>query len=163
MRSRYVAVLAGLALAAGTGVVAPAVASAGTDHRQLRQCQREFDAAVHEDNDAYNAKDAARYEAILNPRMIFWNDGTATYGRDPIMATARASFAVPGWSWTYSIESETVYGCPSGIAVARPLHPARRQHRPGVRVHPDAGPRARQVHGRDRQRAPAAGLTDLRR
>ncbi|GAA0905532.1 hypothetical protein Vau01_116340 [Virgisporangium aurantiacum] len=58
-----------------------------------------------------------RYERILNPRMIFWYDGVATYGRDAIMATARANFAVPNWVWTYSILSETVYGCESGIAV----------------------------------------------
>jgi hypothetical protein len=70
------------------------------------------------DNEAYDAKDAARYEAILNPRVVFWQDGVATYGRDAVMATARRSFAVPGWTWTYEIESETVHGCSSGIAVA---------------------------------------------
>ncbi len=118
MRKRYVAALAGLALAVGTGVAAPAVASASTESRQLRHCQQEFHAAVREDNEAYNAKDAARYEAILNPRMIFWQDGTATYGRDAIMVSARAAFARPGWTWTYTIQSETVYGCSSGIAVA---------------------------------------------
>jgi hypothetical protein len=32
-----------------------------------------------------------RYGRILNPRMIFWYDGVATYGRDAIMATARAT------------------------------------------------------------------------
>jgi SnoaL-like domain len=50
--------------------------------------------------------------------MIFWQDGVTTYGRDAIMATARQSFALPGWTWTYQIESETVHGCQSGIAVA---------------------------------------------
>jgi hypothetical protein len=118
MRKRYVAAAAGLALAAGTGVVAPQIASAGSDRGQLHRCQRAFDAAVHEDNDAYNAKDAARYEAILNPRIVFWQDGTPTYGRDAVMANARVAFARPGWSWTYTIKSETVFGCSSGIAVA---------------------------------------------
>ena len=50
--------------------------------------------------------------------MIFWQDGVTTYGRDAIMANARRDFAVPGWTWTYQIESETVHGCHSGIAVA---------------------------------------------
>jgi len=50
--------------------------------------------------------------------MIFWQDGVATYGRDAIMATARQAFATPNWSWLYEIESETVHGCDSGIAVA---------------------------------------------
>ncbi|HST67152.1 MAG TPA: nuclear transport factor 2 family protein [Mycobacteriales bacterium] len=116
MRTRFVAVLAGLTLA-GTALVAPSVASASTTDGS-RHCARDFHAAVVEDNEAYNAHDAARYEAILNPRMIFWQDGVATYGRDAIMATARKNFAVPGWTWTYEIESETVHGCTSGLAVA---------------------------------------------
>jgi hypothetical protein len=115
MRRRYVAALAALALSAGVATAAPA--TAGTDSGR-RGCQAGFHAAVVEDNEAYNAKDAARYEAVLNPRMIFWQDGVTTYGRDAILATARQSFALPGWTWTYEIESETVYGCSSGIAVA---------------------------------------------
>jgi hypothetical protein len=124
MRWKSLAVLASLALAAGIGVPSAAVASAGGNNRN---CAAGFDAAVHEDNDAYNARDAARYEAILNPRMLFWYDGVTTYGRDAIMATARANFAVPGWIWTYMIQSETVYGCHSGIAVvdAHVVYPAR--------------------------------------
>jgi hypothetical protein len=124
---KYLAALAGAALAIGAGIAVPSVASAApastgatavhSTSWLLEFCKRGFDAAVHEDNDAYNAKDAERYEAILNPRMIFWQDGVTTYGRDPIMATARQSFAVPGWSWTYEILSETVYGCDSGIAI----------------------------------------------
>jgi hypothetical protein len=114
MRRRYVAALAALALT-GT-VVAAAPAAADNDTPEF--CAAGFHAAVVEDNDAYNAKDAARYEAILNPRMIFWQDGVTTYGRDAIMATARRAFATPNWSWLYEIESETVHGCASGIAVA---------------------------------------------
>jgi hypothetical protein len=112
---RTTAVLAALTLAAGLAAATPAAASTrpGPD-----RCAAGFHAAVVEDNEAYDAKDAARYEAILNPRMIFWQDGATTYGRDAIMATARQSFAVPGWTWTYAIESETVHGCSSGIAVA---------------------------------------------
>ena len=115
MRTRFVAALAGLTLAA-TALVTPSAASASTGGS--RHCARDFHAAVVEDNEAYNAHDAARYEAILNPRMIFWQDGVTTYGRDAIMATARANFAVPGWTWTYEIESETLHGCDSGLAVA---------------------------------------------
>lgn len=115
MRKSLIAALAGLTLAAGLAV--PAQAGDGGESRQNRRCAAEFRAAVVEDNEAYNARDAARYERILNPRMIFWYDGVTTYGRDAIMATARANFAVPNWIWTYEILSETVYGCESGIAV----------------------------------------------
>ena len=115
MRRRYVAALAALAL---TGSVAAAPPAAASGHDSNRHCAAGFHAAVVEDNEAYNAKDAARYEAILNPRMIFWQDGVATYGRDAIMANALQAFATPNWSWLYEIESETVHGCDSGIAVA---------------------------------------------
>jgi hypothetical protein len=118
MRKKRLAVLASVVLAAGLAVPGTASASAPTSpDNGNRHCQAGFDAAVHEDNNAYNARDVARYTAILNPRMIFWFDGVATYGRDPIIATAKQSFAVPGWIWTYDILSETVYGCDSGIAV----------------------------------------------
>jgi hypothetical protein len=124
MRRKRSVALAGLALAAGLAM--PGTASAAADDHGRSRCEQGFDAAVHEDNDAYNARDAARYEAILNPRMIFWFDGATTYGRDAIMATARQSFAVPGWTWQYTILSETVYGCQSGIAVldTRVVYPA---------------------------------------
>lgn len=115
MRTRFIAALAGLTLAA-TALVTPSVAAASTG--RPGHCARDFHAAVVEDNEAYNAHDGDRYEAILNPRMIFWQDGVATYGRDAIMATARANFAIPGWTWTYEIESETLHGCDSGLAVA---------------------------------------------
>ncbi len=115
MRRRYVAALAAFALT-GTVVAATPAAASGSDTN--RHCAAGFHAAVVEDNEAYNAKDADRYEAILNPRMIFWQDGATTYGRDAIMANARAAFATPNWSWIYQIESETVHGCQSGIAVA---------------------------------------------
>jgi hypothetical protein len=115
MRTRFVAALAGLTLAT-TALVTPSVASASTGKQG--HCARDFHAAVVEDNEAYNAHDGDRYEAILNPRMIFWQDGVATYGRDAIIATARTNFAIPGWTWTYQIESETLHGCDSGLAVA---------------------------------------------
>jgi Domain of unknown function (DUF4440) len=118
MRRTYVAALSTLALAGAVTAAVPATASAGTDRGANRHCAAGFHAAVVEDNEAYNAKDADRYEAILNPRMIFWQDGVTTYGRDAIMATARQAFATPNWSWIYDIESETVHGCQSGIAVA---------------------------------------------
>jgi hypothetical protein len=115
MRKTFLVALAGLAI--GAGIAVPTAASANSEERQNRRCAQEFHAAVVEDNEAYNSRDEARYERILNPRMIFWADGVATYGRDPIMANARAAFAVPGWVWLYEIKSETVYGCDSGIAV----------------------------------------------
>jgi hypothetical protein len=118
MRRRYVAALAALALAGSVAAATPAYASGGNGHGHGHSCAESFHAAVVEDNEAYNAKDADRYEAILNPRMIFWQDGVATYGRDAIMANARAAFATPNWSWIYDIESETVHGCDSGLAVA---------------------------------------------
>ena len=114
MRRRYVAALAALALTGTVLAAAPAAASDDTNE----PCAAGFHAAVVEDNEAYNAKDADRYEAILNPRMIFWQDGVTTYGRDAILATSRQAFATPNWSWLYEIESETVHGCASGIAVA---------------------------------------------
>ena len=119
MRKTFLLALAGLAASAvaGAGIAVPTAASADSEEQRNRRCAREFHAAVVEDNEAYNSRDAARYERILNPRMIFWADGVATYGRDTIMANAEAAFAVPGWVWLYDIKSETVYGCDSGIAV----------------------------------------------
>jgi hypothetical protein len=117
MRKAHLAALAtGALIAAGVAAPSTALANTGSGHHQ--RCAAEFHAAVVEDNEAYNSRDAARYQAILNPRMIFWYDGNATYGRDAIMANARSDFAVPGWVWTYTISSETVYDCSSGIAVA---------------------------------------------
>ncbi|WP_029138528.1 nuclear transport factor 2 family protein [Nakamurella lactea] len=132
MRHKKFAALAALALIAGFGT--PAAASAGTsaaaaapavsstnpgspEHHHPSGCARQMHAAVVEDNEAYNARDEQRYQAILNPDMIFAYDGNYTYGRDAIMADARAGFAIPGWVWTYEILSETMHGCDSGIAV----------------------------------------------
>jgi hypothetical protein len=127
MRKKRLAALASIVLAAGLVLPGTASASAPTSpDNGNRHCQAGFDAAVHEDNNAYNARDVARYTAILNPRMIFWYDGVTTYGRDAIIETAKQNFAVPGWIWTYDILSETVYGCDSGIAVldTHTLYPA---------------------------------------
>lgn len=116
MRKRLLAVLAGLTLAAG--VAAPSAASASSsDGQHHRHCAAGMHAAVVEDNEAYAAKDADRYEAILNRRVITVADGVETYGRDAVMAQARANFAVPGWVWNWTIESETVYDCDAGIAI----------------------------------------------
>jgi hypothetical protein len=117
MRKTIIAALAGLALAGGVAVPAYAGSDGDSERKQNQRCAREFHAAVVEDNEAYNARDAERYEAILNPRMIFWYDGAATYGRDAIMANARRDFTVPGWVWSVQIQTETVYGCDSGIAI----------------------------------------------
>lgn len=82
-----------------------------------RWCAQRMHDAVVEDNAAYEAKDADRYEAVLNPDMLFVADGEVTYGRDAVMETARQSFAVPGWHWNVEILSETTYGCATGVAV----------------------------------------------
>lgn len=117
MRKRKIAIAAAGAALAVAAVAVPTAATAASTHNRQARCAEAFDAAVHEDNNAYNARDIDRYTAILNPRMIFWYDGNTTYGRDAIIATAARNFAVPGWVWTYDIQSETVYGCDSGIAV----------------------------------------------
>jgi hypothetical protein len=113
LRKKYVAALAGLALAGGLAV--PTAASASTDGNQ--DCAAGLHAAVVEDNTAYATKDAARYEAALNPQVISVVDGNATYGRDAIMAAARAAFATPGWTWSSTIKSETLFTCHNGAAV----------------------------------------------
>ena len=115
MRQRYL-LAAGLVLAAQA--VVPAIASGETaDHE--RRCVAEFDAAVKEDNDAFEARDPERYEAILNPDIIFKGpDGSVIQGRDKVMEGARDAWAVPGWHWSLTVLSRTVYGCHSGIAIA---------------------------------------------
>jgi hypothetical protein len=122
MRRKVAATVGGLILAAGLTVPATA-ATAGDDGRH--GCAAGMDAAVRQDNDAYNARDEARYEAVLHPDMIYAYDGTVIYGRDAIMTGARQAFATPGWVWTYTIASETLYGCGAGIAVldAHNTHP----------------------------------------
>jgi ketosteroid isomerase-like protein len=121
MRNRYL-LAAGLVLAAQA--VLPASASGDTadpesaDQLRRRQCVAEFDAAVKEDNDAFEARDPERYEAILHPDIIFKNpDGSVIQGRDEVMEGARDAFAVPGWHWSATVLSRTVYGCHSGIAI----------------------------------------------
>jgi hypothetical protein len=122
MRYGYL-LAAGLVLAAQA--VVPANASGESpdlenpDTLLRQQCIAEFDAAVKEDNDAYEARDPERYEAVLNPNIIFKGpDGSVIQGRDKVMEGARAAFAVPGWHWSLTVKSRTVYGCHSGIAIA---------------------------------------------
>ena len=117
LRKKYVAVLAGLALAGGVAVPTTAAASTADRHDANRQCAAALHAAVDVVNQAYATRDAARYEAALNPQVISVVDGNATYGRDAIMAAARAAFATPGWTWTSTIKSETLFDCHSGAAV----------------------------------------------
>jgi hypothetical protein len=117
MRVRFL-LAAGLVLAAQAVIPASATAgSAGLDNR--KPCAAEFDAAVKEDNDAFEARDPERYEAILNPNIIFKGpDGSVIQGRDKVMEGARDSWAVPGWHWSLTVLSRTLYGCHSGIAIA---------------------------------------------
>jgi hypothetical protein len=128
MRNRYLLV-AGLVLAAQA--VLPASAGGATtdtgQHDSRRRCVAAFDAAVQEDNDAYEARDPERYEAILHPDLIFKGpDGSVVQGRDEHMVNAHAAWAVPGWHWTTTVLSRTVYeGCHAGIAIvdARTTYP----------------------------------------
>jgi len=130
MRHRYV-LAAGLVLAAQA--VLPATAGGETvglensDAVQRNRCVAGFDAAVKEDNDAYEARDPERYEAILHPDLIFKGpDGSVIQGRDEHMEAAHAGWAVPGWHWTTTVLSRTVYdGCHAGIAIvdARTTYP----------------------------------------
>lgn len=129
MRHRYV-LAAGLVLAAQA--VLPATAHGDTmdlensAERERNRCVAGFDAAVKEDNDAYEARDPERYEAILHPDLIFKGpDGSVVQGRDEHMVNAHAAWAVPGWHWTTTVLSRTVYGCHSGIAIvdARTTYP----------------------------------------
>lgn len=119
LRKKYVAALAGLALAGGVAVPAAASAAPSTADRPNgnRHCAAELHAAIVEDNQAYATRDAARYEAALNPQVISVAEGNATYGRDAVMAAARAAFATPGWTWTSTIKSETLFNCHAGAAV----------------------------------------------
>jgi Domain of unknown function (DUF4440) len=118
MRQRHRHLLgAGLVLAAAQAVIPAGASGETTDQRQ--RCIEEFDAAVKEDNDAFEARDPERYEAVLNPQVIFKGpDGSVIQGRDKVMEGARASWAVPGWHWSLTVISRTVYGCHSGIAIA---------------------------------------------
>lgn len=110
---------AGPATAAAQGADAAVVGeSAPTGDGPLhRWCAQRMHDAVVEDNAAYEARDAERYEAILHPDMLFVQDGDVTEGRDAIMETARHTFSVPGWHWSTEILSETTYGCSTGVAV----------------------------------------------
>ena len=119
MRKTYAAAFAGLALTAAVAVpTAASAAPAGTADRDgNRHCAAGMHAAVVEDNVAYATKDAARYRAVLNPDMITDADGVTTYGREAIMAQAEANFAVPGWRWLWTVESETLFSCDSGVAI----------------------------------------------
>jgi len=117
LRTKCAAALAGLALVGGAAVPTAASASTGDQPGGNRDCAAALHAAVVEDNTAYATKDAARYEAALNPQVISVVDGNATYGRDAVMAAARAAFATPGWTWSSTIKSETLFTCHSGAAL----------------------------------------------
>jgi hypothetical protein len=138
MKHRIVVVMAG-ALLAATVAVAPAAAGPAPAHplvaaptanaaqaaagvQNLRDwlhqyCLRTMRAAVEEDNAAFEARDANRYRAILNPDLVVDRDGSVTYGRDPAMESAIAFFQVPDWHWQTKILSATVYGCSTGVAI----------------------------------------------
>lgn len=80
-------------------------------------CLRTMRKAVEEDNAAFEARDADRYRAILNPDLVVDRDGVVTYGRDEALNSAIAFFQVPGWHWQTTILSATVYGCSTGVAI----------------------------------------------
>jgi hypothetical protein len=117
LRKKYVAALAGLALVGGVAGSTAAAASTADRQDTNQHCAAALHAAVVEDNQAYATRDAARYEAALNPQVISVAEGNATYGRDAVLAAARAAFATPGWTWTSTIKSETLFNCDTGAAV----------------------------------------------
>jgi hypothetical protein len=111
-------IIALLALALGVGVAVPTtVASASAGQREDHNCARSFDAAVHEDMDAFNARDVDRYTRILHPRVIGVTNGKVTAGRDAVLADAKRMFAVKTWRFPYTIRTSELYGCDSGVTV----------------------------------------------
>lgn len=114
-------IIALVALALGIGVTVPtAVASASSGHHEDHEdhsCARSFDAAVHEDMDAFNARDVARYTRILHPRVIGVTNGTVTVGRDAVLADAKRMFAVKTWRFPYTIRHSELFGCDSGVTI----------------------------------------------
>lgn len=118
MRKKLAVGVAAAAMAI-TAIAVPTVASAnGQHHGHDNKCAAAMHAAVVEDNAAYNSRDPERYAKVLNPKMLFFYDGTVTYGRDAIIANAKKDFAVPGWVWQTTILTETVFGdCSGGVAV----------------------------------------------
>jgi hypothetical protein len=90
MRKRYAVAVGAAAVVMGiTAIAVPTVASASSRHHGQNGCAAGMHAAVVEDNAAYNARDPERYEAALNPKMIFFYDGAVTYGRDGSRRTSR--------------------------------------------------------------------------
>lgn len=110
--------LAALALATSVSLTGAGVATASAATTQGgEKCAAAMHEAVLEDNAAFEARDAERYEAVLHPDVVVVRDNNVTYGRDAVMAGAIAFFAVPGWHWYTDVVSETMYGCKTGVAV----------------------------------------------
>ncbi|WP_415948372.1 YybH family protein [Streptomyces sp. KLOTTS4A1] len=106
--------LAGLALSGPSATAA----TAGTGESPSKSwCERGFVAAVHEDNNAYDAHDIDRYTRILHPDLVVMANGEITVGRDAHLAEVRPRMEVAGWRWEHEILSTTVHGCKTGIAV----------------------------------------------
>ena len=161
MRRRYVAALAALAL---TGSVAAATPAAASGHDSNRHCAAGFHAAVVEDNEAYNAKDAARYEAILNPRMIFWQDGVTTYGAGRDHGHRAAGVRDPQLVLALRDRVRDRARVRLGHRGRHgPVRAAVDEHRRALRVHHVPRPRAREVDGRCRQRPPGSRSSAPRR
>lgn len=103
---------------AATSADSTPAAATSTDAQALhRSCLRQMRRAVEEDNAAFDARDARRYRAVLNPDLVVDRDGAVTYGRKVAMEKAIAFFKVPGWRWNTTILSATVYGCSTGVAI----------------------------------------------
>jgi hypothetical protein len=105
--------LAALALVIGTAV--PAAAASSGHHGN--NCAHEFDAAVHEDMNAFNARDVARYTWILHPDVIGVTNGTVDVGRAAVLEGAKRNFAVKTWRFPYTIRTEQVFNCDSGVTI----------------------------------------------
>jgi hypothetical protein len=97
--------------------VTDATPSVSTSHHAV-PCARAMHDAVVQDNVSYNARDEKAYVAVIHPDIIFHVADTTSYGIDAHMASVRAAWANPEpWEWQWQIQSETMFGCHTGIAV----------------------------------------------
>lgn len=117
MRKSWRAVTVGLI--AATALIAPGsvTAAAALPESGPAACLAGVHAAVLQDNDSFEARDAERYAAVLHPDLVVDRGGRITYGKEAHLEGALAFFKVPGWHWRYTIIHEEVFGCSTGIAL----------------------------------------------
>ena len=131
---------------------APAAAAPVHSSVQAARVRAAMHEAVVQDNVSYNARDEEAYMEVIHPDIIFHVAGTTTYGIDAHMESVRAAWANPEpWEWQWEILSETMFGCHTGIAVARHPHRLPEPH-PPVLGDDDDGQGAGPVAGGDGHR-----------